>query len=84
MNAKLTLKMDDSVIASAKRFARSHNTSLSKLTETYFKTITRETAPQKESQELLESLQVYLKIKRSSQVRVSTSIIWKKNINEER
>ena len=47
MNAKLTLKMDDSVIASAKRFARTHHTSLSKLTETYFKTITREAALQK-------------------------------------
>ncbi|VEN74877.1 conserved hypothetical protein [Candidatus Desulfarcum epimagneticum] len=47
MNAKLTLKMDDSVIESAKRFARSHHTSLSKLAETYFKTITREDAPQK-------------------------------------
>jgi len=47
MNAKLTLKMDDSVIESAKRFARSHHTSLSKLAETYFKTITREATPQK-------------------------------------
>jgi hypothetical protein len=47
MNAKLTLKMDDSVIESAKRFARTHHTSLSKLAETYFKTITREAAPQK-------------------------------------
>ncbi|MCP4681083.1 MAG: hypothetical protein GY864_01970 [Desulfobacterales bacterium] len=47
MNAKLTLKMDDSVIESAKLFARIHHTSLSKLTETYFKTITREEVPQK-------------------------------------
>jgi len=45
MNAKLTLKMDDSVIKAAKLFARTHQTSLSKLAETYFKTITRE-APQ--------------------------------------
>jgi len=47
MNAKLTLKMDDSVIESAKLFARSHHTSLSKLAETYFKTITREATPKK-------------------------------------
>jgi len=34
--------MDDSVIESAKLFARSHHTSLSKLTEAYFKTITHQ------------------------------------------
>jgi hypothetical protein len=47
MNTKLTLKMDDSVIEEAKLFARSHHTSLSKLTETYFKTITSKSAPRK-------------------------------------
>ncbi len=47
MNVKLTLKMDESVIESAKLFARSHHTSLSKLAETYFKTITRQTSPQR-------------------------------------
>jgi len=47
MNAKLTLKMDDSVIDSAKRFARSHQTSLSKLAETYFRAITREATTQR-------------------------------------
>ncbi len=46
MNAKLTLKMDDSVIESAKHFAQTHHTSLSKLVETYFKTMTREKTPQ--------------------------------------
>ncbi|CAN2044966.1 Antitoxin [Candidatus Magnetomoraceae bacterium gMMP-1] len=47
MNAKLTLKMDDFVIEAAKQFARTHQTSLSKLSETYFKIITREEIPQK-------------------------------------
>ncbi len=47
MNAKLTLKIDDSVIASAKQFAREHHTSVSKLVETYFKTITHETTTKK-------------------------------------
>ncbi|CAK8717285.1 hypothetical protein GMJAKD_06505 [Candidatus Electrothrix aarhusensis] len=85
MNAKLTLKMDDIVIASAKRFARTHHTSLSKLAETYFKTITREAAPQKKVSGVVGELAGLLKIRRLSQrVRVSTSIIWKKNINEER
>ena len=47
MNAKLTLKMDESVIESAKLFAHSHHTSLSKLAETYFKSITHQTSPPK-------------------------------------
>lgn len=47
MNAKLTLKVDKSVIESAKLFAKTHNTSLSKLAETYFKTITRKETSQK-------------------------------------
>ena len=47
MNAKLTLKIDNSVIESAKLFAKTHNTSLSKLAETYFKTITRKEISQK-------------------------------------
>ena len=47
MNTKLTLKMDNSVILSAKHFAHTHQTSLSKLVETYFKTITREEIPGK-------------------------------------
>ena len=47
MNAKLTLKIDNSVIKSAKLFAKTHNTSLSKLTESYFKIITRKEISQK-------------------------------------
>ena len=39
MGAKLTLKIDERVIKSAKRFAKLHHTSLSKMTENYFKTV---------------------------------------------
>ena len=35
MNTKLTLKLDDSIINSAKDYAKSKNTSLSKLIESY-------------------------------------------------
>ena len=63
MNAKLTLKMDDAVIASAKRFARAHHTSLSKLAETYFKTITREAVPQKKVSGVVGELAGLLKNK---------------------
>ena len=47
MNAKLTLKMDEVVIQMAKQFAKTHRTSLSKLAETYFKTLTCDETPQK-------------------------------------
>lgn len=36
MNAKLTLKLDDSAIARAKRYARLHHISLSKMVEAFF------------------------------------------------
>lgn len=42
MNTKLTLKMDQSVIESAKLFARAHHTSLSKLVEAYFRSLDTE------------------------------------------
>ncbi|MHC4870982.1 MAG: DUF6364 family protein [Planctomycetota bacterium] len=40
MNTKLTLKMDEKVIESAKDFAKSQHTSLSKLAENFFRSIT--------------------------------------------
>ena len=40
MNTKLTLKLEDSVISKAKIYARSHRQSLSKLVETFFRSIT--------------------------------------------
>jgi hypothetical protein len=40
MNAKLTLKLDSKVIAKAKKYAKSHNTSLSKMIESYLDSIT--------------------------------------------
>jgi hypothetical protein len=61
MNAKLTLKLDDSVIASAKQFAREHRTSVSKLVETYLRTITRKTAPRKKATGVVGELAGLLK-----------------------
>ena len=48
MNAKLTLKMDSEAIEAAKSFARANQTSVSKLVETYFKTLTRDPGSKKE------------------------------------
>lgn len=40
MDTKLTLKLEDSIIEQAKRYAKEHNISLSKLIESYLKAIT--------------------------------------------
>ena len=41
MNKKLTLSLDKSIIESAKDYAKSNNISLSKLIESYLKTLTQ-------------------------------------------
>ena len=41
MNAKLTLKLDGTVIARAKKYAKKRNTSLSKMIEAYLDSITQ-------------------------------------------
>ena len=41
MNTKLTLKLDSTVIARAKRYAKKRNTSLSKMIESYLNSITQ-------------------------------------------
>ncbi len=41
MNTKLTLTLEDEVIAKAKRYAQDRGESLSKLVESYFKLLTR-------------------------------------------
>ena len=42
MDTKLTLKLDQEIIAKAKRFAKGHQTSLSQLIENYLLSLTRE------------------------------------------
>ena len=46
MSTKLTLQIDEQVIASAKIFAKNHQVSLSKLAENYFKTLMRKEGKQ--------------------------------------
>jgi len=41
MNSKLTLKLNSIVIARAKMYAKKHNTSLSKMIESYFDSVTK-------------------------------------------
>ena len=42
MNSKLTLKLNHSVIARAKKYAKEHKTSLSRIIESYLDSVTRE------------------------------------------
>ncbi|MFH0893753.1 MAG: DUF6364 family protein [Bacteroidota bacterium] len=56
MNSKLTLKLDQETIESAKKYAQEENTSLSKMIENYLKLLTRKTKEKTEISPLVESL----------------------------
>ena len=56
MNTKLTLKLDSTVIARAKRYAKKRNTSLSKMIEFYLNSITKEGASDIEITPLVKGL----------------------------
>ena len=56
METKLTLKLDRSVIQSAKKYAANNNRSLSKLVEDYFRNLISENEPQKQYSPLVEEL----------------------------
>ncbi len=44
METKLTLRLNDNVIERAKKYARSHNISLSKMIEAYLDSVTKQTS----------------------------------------
>lgn len=52
MESKLTLKLNKDIISWAKDYARSHDLSLSKLVESYLKTLASQTETKEESDEL--------------------------------
>jgi hypothetical protein len=54
MKSKLNITIDEKLLLGAKRFAKSHQTSLSQLVETYFKRIT--SPNRKNIIDLIESL----------------------------
>jgi hypothetical protein len=56
MDAKLTLKLDETVIESAKKYAESNKRSLSKLVENYFRNLTAKNIPPQKHSPLVESL----------------------------
>jgi cell division protein FtsX len=56
MNTKLTLKLESSVINQAKKYARKHQTSVSKMVENYLKSVTHEEMDQEDISPLVKSL----------------------------
>ncbi len=56
METKLTLKLDQSVIQSVKKYAQNNNRSLSKLVEDYFRNLISENEPKKHFSPLVEEL----------------------------
>jgi hypothetical protein len=56
MEAKLTLKLDQMVINSAKKYAKNNNRSLSKLVEDYFKNLSPKNTREEEYPPLIKKL----------------------------
>jgi hypothetical protein len=56
MDTKLTLKLDQGVINSAKKYAEDNNRSLSKLVEDYFKNLLSENVREEEYPTLIKKL----------------------------
>ena len=56
MDTKLTLKLDQVVINSAKKYAEDNNRSLSKLVEDYFKNLSSENVREEEYPPLIKKL----------------------------
>ena len=56
MNTKLTLKLDSTVIARAKKYAKKRNTSLSKMVESYLDSVTKAERSGNEITPLVKSL----------------------------
>jgi len=61
MDTKLTLKLDKHIIESAKKYASEKKISLSKMIETYLKSITKESTEKIEITPLVESLSGVIK-----------------------
>jgi hypothetical protein len=56
METKLTLKLDQAVIKSAKKYAENNNRSLSKLVEDYFKNLSEENIREEEYPPLIKKI----------------------------
>jgi dsDNA-specific endonuclease/ATPase MutS2 len=62
MDTKLTLKLEENIIAKAKNYAKERRTSLSKLIENYLQVITTETEQKEKITPLVKSLSGIIKL----------------------
>jgi len=62
MDTKLTIKLNNMVIARAKRYARHHRTSLSRLIESYLDSVTKDEPDDLEITPLVKSLSGVIKL----------------------
>ena len=62
MDTKLTLKLEQKIIENAKNYARSHQTSLSKLIENYLQKITNDHQEKEKITPLVKSLSGILEL----------------------
>lgn len=62
MDTKLTLKLEESIIEKAKKYAKERTTSLSKLIENYLQVITAETEGKEKITPLVKSLSGIIKL----------------------
>ena len=60
MDTKLTIKLNEQVIEKAKEYAKQRGTSLSKLVENYFNTISNDSMVEEEITPLVKSLTGYV------------------------
>ncbi|APZ46567.1 hypothetical protein BW723_09815 [Polaribacter reichenbachii] len=69
MDKKLTLSLDKTIIESAKNYAKSNNISLSKLIESYLKTLTKRKVQATEITPLVESLSGVISLDKDFEVK---------------
>lgn len=69
MDKKLTLSLDNSIIESAKKYAQLNNISLSKLIESYLKSLTQRKSSTTEITPLVESLSGVITLDKDSDVK---------------
>ena len=62
MDTKLTIKLDDGVIARAKKYAQNRKTSLSRLIESYLDSVTKNESDDIEITPLVKSLSGVIKL----------------------
>ena len=65
MNAKLTLSMDSSVIASMKGYAAENNSSISQIVESFFKNLLSSQSKSKEISPLVQELSGILPVEKN-------------------